>query len=186
MNDENDIFSGQFHKKLLKRNKEAFKRLYEHYKLPLYHLVFAMVKDNEKTADIIQDTFIKVIKNIDQLEDIKRIKYWLFRIAVNLTLNLLKRDQRLSYAGDKITSIADKQVGARFPSDRTERNEELSSLIHVEVARLPLKQRVPFTLKYVEHLKESEIAEILEIPVGTVKSRLSTARNKIKDNLKEL
>lgn len=181
MNDE--ITSEAFSRKLKKRNKEAFRILYEEFKIPLYNLVISLVKDNDRTADIIQDTFIKIIKNIHQLEDIKKIKYWIFRIAVNLSFNALKKDKRLSYAGDELENIVDQSVPHPYSSRQNDDLEELYFWVQQQVVQLPLKHRVVFTLKYMDNFKETEIAEILGIPVGTVKSRLSTARNKIKEKL---
>jgi RNA polymerase sigma-70 factor (ECF subfamily) len=182
-----DLHSPEFHVKLKKRNKEAFHILYEHYKIPLYTLVFSMLKNREKTADIIQDTFIKVIKKIHQLQDIRKLKHWVFRIAVNLTINLMKKEKKFSYAGDDLDSITDKlamedfQLSAGIQEDP----EEQRYLILELVERLPLKQRVVFNLKYVEGFKEAEIADIVDIPTGTVKSRLNIARARVKQWLKE-
>ncbi|MCP4149445.1 MAG: RNA polymerase sigma factor [bacterium] len=181
MNEE--ITTEAFFIKLKKRNKNAFKLLYENFKIPLYHLIYSIIKDKEKTADIIQETFIRVIKSINQLEDVRKIKYWIFRIAVNLTINVIKKDKRFSYAGDNLELIADKMTSDNFKAWKNEDPGEQFHFIHQQVALLPLKQRVVFTLKYVENLKETEISEILNIPVGTVKSRLSVARNKIKSKL---
>ncbi|MCP5104993.1 MAG: RNA polymerase sigma factor [bacterium] len=183
MNDQ--ITSQAFFKKLRKRNKEAFKILYENFKIPLYSVVISIIKDKDKTADIIQDTFIKVIKNIHQLEDITKIKYWIFKIGVNLTINAMKKDKRFSYAvGEELENIAAQRENFHSSARGVENVEELYHAVQRQVALLPLKQRVAFTLKYVDNFKETEIGEILDIPVGTVKSRLSVARNKIKDAIK--
>ena len=185
MNDE--INSEEFFKKLKKRNKDAFHLLYENLKIPLYNLVFSIMKDNDRTADIIQDTFIKVIKNIGQLENVKKIKYWVFRIAINLSINAIKKDKKFSYAGDDLEAIAAQMAPSFFAVKprKAEDVEELYFSIQEQVARLPLKQRLVFTLKYVDNLKEAEISEILNIPLGTVKSRLNVARGKIKDEIKK-
>ncbi len=176
-----DITTEAFFTELKKKDKNAFKILYEEFKVPLYNLVISILKDRDKTADIIQDTFIKVIKNIHQLEDIKKIKYWLFRIAVNLTLNAIKKDKRLSYAGDDLDYILDQVTGNPFRSKEDAGGSELYKAVQEEIRKLPIKQRMAFTLKYEDNFKETEISEILVVPVGTVKSRLSVARNKIKE-----
>lgn len=170
-----------FHRKLQKRNTDAFHLLYEEFKIPLYHLIFSMIKDNEKTADILQDTFIKIIRKIDQLQDFNKLKHWIFRIAVNSTINVLNRDKRLSLPGDDLEILYDRMAVDDFQVLQSEDPEELRALILELVERLPLKQRIVFNLKYVENFKESEIAEILDIPVGTVKSRLNISRNRIKE-----
>ena len=76
MSAKDNIESEEFFKKLKKRNKEAFRLLYEEFKIPLYNVVYSMIRDNEKTADILQDTFIKIIKKIHQLQDIKKVKHF--------------------------------------------------------------------------------------------------------------
>ncbi|MCP5054765.1 MAG: RNA polymerase sigma factor [bacterium] len=177
--------TSQFHQKLKKRNKEAFRLLYEHYKVPLYNIVYSMLKDKDKTADIIQDTFIKVIKKIHQLQDIGKLKHWIFRIAVNLTINLLNRDKRLAMAGDDLENITDKQTMKNFRFTSSDDPDEMRYLVLELVERLPVKQQIVFNLKYIEGFKENEIAEITDIPVGTVKSRLNIARNRLKQWLKE-
>jgi RNA polymerase sigma-70 factor, ECF subfamily len=179
------IDSPEFHNKLKKRNKEAFKILYGRFKIPLYSLIFSMIKDNDKTADIIQDTFIRVIKKIDQLQDIKKLKQWIFRIAVNLTINRLNKDKRFSMAGDNLDTFTDKEAMKDFRVHGEEELEEVRHMILELVERLPLKHQVVFNLKYVEGFKELEIAEVVDIPVGTVKSRLNIARNRLKQWLKE-
>lgn len=178
-----EITTEAFFEKLKKRNKEAFRILYETFKVPLYSLVFSIIKDNDRTADIIQDTFIKVIKSIGTLEDIRKIKYWIFRIAINITMNIIKRDKRLKFAGDGLEDIMNRSMGSHFVSRGDEDRDEMYYAIQQQALQLPLKQRIVFTLKYMDDFKESEIAETLGIPVGTVKSRLSTARAKIKENI---
>jgi len=179
---ETEIYSPQFHAKLRKRNKEAFQILYEEFKIPLYNLVYSMTRNKEKTADVIQDTFIKVIKKIHQLQDPGRLKYWIFRIAVNITINQINKEKRLSLPGDDLQAMVDKtamddfqvkNAGARDP-------EEIRYMILELVEQLPVKQQLVFNLKYIEGFKETEIAEIADVPVGTVKSRLNIARNRIK------
>jgi len=181
MNTSEDIETPEFHRKLLKRNKEAFHVIYEKFKIPVYNIVFSMIKDRDKTADILQDTFIKVIRKIDQLQDIKKLKYWIFRIAVNSTINVLNKDKRLMLPGDDMEVISDKVAMDDFQLSHEEDKEEMHYLILELVDRLPVKQRMVFTLKYMENFKETEIAEILDIPVGTVKSRLNISRNRIKE-----
>jgi len=176
-----DLEPETFFSKLKKRNKDAFHLLYEEYKIPLYNVVFSMIRDNDRTADIIQDTFIRAIRKIHQLQDIKSIKYWLFRIAINLTINMLNKEKKTSLPGDELEVLSDKAAMEDFQVQPPEDPEELRLLIFELAAHLPLKQRLVFNLKYVENLKEAEIAEITNIPVGTVKSRLNIARARIKN-----
>jgi RNA polymerase sigma-70 factor (ECF subfamily) len=119
------------------------------------------------------------------LKNIKKIKYWIFKIAVNLTINVLNKEKKLSLpGGDQLDLISDKQVLDDFQVGESKEDlDELHYFILELVERLPVKQRVVFSMKYVEGFKETEISDILDIPVGTVKSRLNIARNRIKELL---
>ena len=109
----------------------------------------------------------------------------LFRIAVNLTINLLNKEKRYTLAGDDMESITNKVSMEHFKLEESDDTEEMRHMILELVERLPVKQQVVFNLKYIEGFKENEIAEIADIPVGTVKSRLNIARNRVKQWLKE-
>lgn len=170
---DNDLFS-----QLLSRSPDAFKQLYQEYKAPLFNLVYSFLHDRDRTADIIQDTFIQAMKNIRQLEEPHKIKHWLFRIAINLTINFLKRERRIDWAGDALEQILDREMSLNAPEGRDP--GELFYLVSLEISSLPLKQQAPLIMKYMQNMKEAEIAEILDIPAGTVKSRLNAARAAIR------
>jgi len=180
-----DIKNEDFFKKLLKRDKNSFKELYERFKIPLYKIIFSMIKNDEKTADIIQDTFIKAIKNIEQLKNINSIDYWLYRIAINSTLNTINKEKKMLFKGDMIGNISDKKTADTFIKVDNDTKEDNYYLLLELIDELPTKYKLIITLKYIDNLKEVEISEILDIPVGTVKSRLNIARKKLKKLLAE-
>jgi len=184
--DNTHLETPEFFKKLQKRNKDAFHILYQHYKVPLYNLVFSMLRNRDKTADIIQDTFIIIIRKIHQLQNISGLKQWIYRIAVNETLNLMHRERKFSFSGDNLEPAVDKLAMDNFMVSEADVTEARHYILLELVERLPLKQRVVFNLKYVEGFKEPEIAEITDSPVGTVKSRLNMARNRIKEWFKNI
>jgi len=175
-----------FYKKLLKRDKSSFKTLYELFKIPLYKIIFSIVKNEEKTADIIQDTFIKAIRKIDQLKSINSIEYWLYRIAINSSINIIHKNKKLSYSGEMIGHLSDQNTADNFIKTKNNKKKDNYYLLLELIDELPTKYKIIISLKYIDNLKEVEISHILNIPVGTVKSRLNIARNKLRTALTEL
>ena len=180
-----EIKNDAFFKLLIKRDKASFKRLYELFKIPLYKIVNAITKNDEKTADIIQDTFIKAIRKISQLKDIEKIDFWIYKIAINLTLNSIQRDKRIFFTEDRIDSFVDRETADQYVKIESSQSQENYFLLMELIEELPIKFKIIISLKYIENLKEAEISEILDIPVGTVKSRLNIARTRLKKLLHE-
>ncbi len=173
-----EIKTDEFFMKLRKRNKEAFRILYEKFKIPLFNLIYSLTKDKEVTADLIQDTFLKIIRNINQLKSIDKVEFWIYRIATNTTLNYFKKNNRyIGYEFDfENLSNEDSSIDE---IDKMIEDANYNKILDL-IDQLPLKQGLVFSLKYIENLKEKDIAEVLNVPLGTVKSRLNTARNKLK------
>lgn len=178
--------SSEFHLKLKKNNPEAFGTLYEFYHIPVYRLIFSILRDNERTADILQDTFVQAINKIHQLQDSRKLKYWIFRIAINLTINLLNKEKKCFFPGEELEHLTDQHMMAEFQVKESVVGGETKEFLTELVEHLPIKQQIIINLKYVEGFKEIEIAEMVNIPVGTVKSRLNSARHLLKDWLCEL
>jgi len=174
-----DLKTEEFFLKLKKRNKDAFKLLYERFKIPLFSLINSLTRDRDVTADLLQDTFLKIIKNINQLNNINKIEFWIYRIATNTTLNYFKKNNRyVDYDFNfDLVVYEDEKENKRL--DEMIKKADYDEVLRL-IDELPVKQGLVFSLKYIENFKEKEIAEILNIPLGTVKSRLNSAREKLK------
>ena len=162
-------------------NLDAFARLYDKYKGQVYRTALAITRDREAAEDILQDCFLRVHAHMNNLNGEKSIAPWLYRVTVNLCYNWLARGRRQVTFLDEILGHL---IGSRSPSlQRMAETWELRSVILRAIDDLSFDHRVVVLLYYLNDFNLDEIAYILECPVGTIKSRLFYAREKLKRRL---
>jgi RNA polymerase sigma-70 factor (ECF subfamily) len=144
--------------------------LYEHYREPLYAFLFRYTQDEQLSIDLVQDTFIKLQKS-RSFYTVGRVQFktYLFQIAYNSMLTKQKKKQLWVKLLPKLLPTAPPPVSV---------TDKIS--IRVAISLLEEKQRAVILLSYYHDLSSKEIADILQIPVGTVKSRLHTAIKQLK------
>ncbi|MNI02843.1 RNA polymerase sigma factor SigV [compost metagenome] len=147
-------------------HKEAFVRLIKVTEGTMYRVAKSMLHSEEAVADAIQDTILKSYSSITSLREPQFFKTWIIRILINRCHQMLKSDKRLVPMGEWIDSV---EGSAPYESI------ELQDLLN----GLKVDHRVIVTLYYLEDISIKDIAEILQIPAGTVKSRLSAARKQL-------
>lgn len=165
-------------------NQRAFEKLVVKYQKRIYYTVRKMVLDHSDTNDIVQDTFVKVYVNLKRFDEQYPFYPWLHRIAVNTAIN----HQTKAFRRKERVSIEQEEESWQTKSDdknplKTMLDNELKSRVARAVEQLPLEQRAVFVLRTSEGLSYQEISEQLNISVGTVMSRLSRAREKLKQLL---
>jgi RNA polymerase sigma-70 factor (ECF subfamily) len=154
----------------------AFEALIVRYQKPIYNTVLRMVKDPDEAADLTQSVFLKAYEKLSTFDPRFKFFSWLYRIAVNATLNSIshrKRQERL----DEETAVGATSFEEEL--DEAERCRKLEEAI----LRLRAEHRIVIVLRYFQNLSYGEIGQILELPEKTVKSRLFTARQLLKDIL---
>lgn len=155
----------------------AFAELYNQYKNKVFGTAFHFVRNQTLAEDITQEVFISVFQNISGLRNPSAFRTWLYRIAISKINHLLRRE------GTKYRSVPldDLFDSCHRTSDiLTEAlNLEDINALRDEIRNLPDELRLPIILHYYAELRIKEIATILEIPSGTVKSRLHTARSRL-------
>ena len=163
---------------------EAFDELMKRYAASIYRVTYSFVRGHADADDLTQETFIRAYRAIGRFDERFHFYTWARKIAVNLCLNHLKRRGRVRLQplpmadGDtESVDIADPRPGVDDSGLRRD--------LEAALVRLPDDQRAVFVLRVNEELSYSEIAETLNIPVGTVMSRLNRAREKLKELLKE-
>lgn len=162
-------------------NLDAFARLYDKYKGQVYRTALVITRDRDAAEDILQDCFLRVHAHMDRLNGENTIAPWLYRVTVNLCYNWLARSRRQVTFLDEIIGHL---VGSRGPSpQRMAETWELRSVILRAIDDLTFDHRVVVLLYYLNDFNLEEIAYILECPVGTIKSRLYYAREKLKRRL---
>ncbi|PZD77917.1 RNA polymerase sigma factor [Mesonia sp. K7] len=165
------------------KNKEkAFQELVNLYKEPLYWHIRNIVKNHDDTDDVLQNTFIKVFRYIDNFKEESKLYSWLYRIASNESFTFLsKKAKRLKISDEELQE----SLIENLTSDTYFEGKTIQIALQKAINTLPEKQKVVFQMKYFEDLKYQEIAEILEVTEGTAKSNYHHAVQKIKNNLED-
>ena len=165
----------------------AFDRLVGKYQGRIYNLILKICANPDDAAELTQDTFVKIIENIEGFESRSSFYTWAFRIAVNLTLNYRKRKAAIGFSSlDAPAAGADEQVRSALatvllddktptPADVAE-NRELCELVQNALGKLDDEHRTIIVLRDIEGMDYAQIADVLAMELGTVKSRLSRAR----------
>ena len=150
-------------------DKEAFSKLIENVKLKLYKTGMSILRNDDDTCDALQETLISAYQNIKKLEHPEYFSTWIIRIMINKCYDIIKKNKKVTNINDKLKETAD-------PYYEMYVNEsELENVLK----RLDTDLKMVTVLFYYDDLSVTEIAEVLNIPEGTVKSRLSRAREKI-------
>lgn len=156
-------------------DREAFEKIVDEYQRTIFNMVYRMVNNYEDAKDLTQSVFIKAYENIHTYNPAYKFFSWLYRIAVNECLNHNKRRR---------DECLDRDVPTPHGSpEDTVTHRELSDQISKALMAITIPYRTVLVLKHFNDFSYKEISEILEIPVKTVKSRLFTGRQQLKDRL---
>ncbi|MCM4156530.1 RNA polymerase sigma factor [Gramella sp. AN32] len=161
-------------------SQEAFRELIGIYKERLYWHIRNMVKNHEDADDVLQNTFIKVYRNIDKFKGDSKLYSWMYRIATNESITFLNKKARLF----QITSeeLQD-QIINNLESDVYFEGDEIQLKLQKAIATLPARQQQVFNMKYFQELKYREMAEILDTSEGALKASYHIAAKKIEEYL---
>ena len=161
-----------------KNDREAQKLLYQHFYAYGMSICLRYSNDRDEAAGVLNDSFMKVFQNIKQFTIERPFKPWLRRIIINSSINHFKRNMKKG----RITSLEDaEEVSIEESSSSSIGYTEVIDMIQ----KLPLSYRTIFNLYVIEGYKHEEIAEMLGISVGTSKSNLFKAKNKLRKILQE-
>ena len=181
---------------LAKEGREpAFRELVRRYERPVFSLIFRMVRDRETAEDLAQDTFIKVLNNIDRYRPEFKLSNWLFKIANNVTIDHLRRRQLATVSLDgspHAATAAEAQATSLDVESRGQsaleaiESRELGSAIEQAIGKLRPEYRSCILLRHVEGRSYEEIAATLDLPLGTVKTYIHRARHELREALEDL
>lgn len=174
--------------KVLAGDTNSFEMMIIKYQRKLYATIINIVKDADLAQDIVQEAFMKSFEKLDSLRNRNQFYPWLKRIAINCAFLTFEKNKRMV---DVFSKNDDEDKGDDFFDRITDGvtpeedllNDELKRYVRNFVDALPAKLRVVIILREVEDMSYEEIAEMLQIPVGTVRSRLFNARQYIKQRL---
>ncbi len=173
----------------------AYRELIRRYERPLFSLLYRMVRDRELAEDLAQETFVKALNAIESYRPEFKFSSWIFKIANNAAIDHLRRREldTLSLEGSPQAETPEAieatalQIGNRqeSPLDEVEARE-LGGQIETAIAQLRPEYRSCILLRHVEGRAYEEIAEILNLPLGTVKTYIHRARNELRQALAHL
>lgn len=163
---------------------DAFNQIVDMHQRPMYNLAIRMLGDAHAAEDAIQDAFVSAFRNIGRFKD-GNLKSWLFTIAANRCRDILRaRTARPAESLDAEDTTLDPPSRTESPEDYAIRRE-MGRSIQQALASLPHDQRLAVVLIDVQGLAYEEAAEVMGTNVGTVKSRLSRGRGRVRDLLRE-
>ena len=165
-------------------DKNAFKTLIDNYQRLVAHIVFRMVTHEADREDICQDIFLKVYRNISGFRHESKVSTWIAAIAYNTCLNHLQK-KKVALFDDHTReneTLDDVSFGGDLPDSLFE-DKAKAELLQSEIKTLDVRYRTILTLYHLDEMSYAEIAKIMKLPEGTVKSYLFRARKCLKEKL---
>ena len=162
--------------------EKAFKELISLYKERLYWHVRKIVISHDDTDDVLQNTFIKIYKNIGKFKQESKLFSWMYRIATNEAITFINKRNK-----ERKVDISEvqEQIVSTLESDIYFSGEEVQEILQKAIASLPQKQQLVFNMKYFDNIKYTQISEILGTSVGALKASYFHAVKKIESYIKK-
>ncbi len=173
----NQISDKEVIERVLKGNHELFGVIIKRYEKPVAATIKGMLGDCPEAEEIGQDTFIRCFQSLNRFRGESTLKTYLIRIALNLSLNEIKKRKRMI---GKTIRMEDSNLSLDGFEDKVHEQSELRDLIMKALNRLESKQRSVLVLRIIEGFSTIETSQILKVPVGTVLSRLSRAQENMR------
>ncbi len=168
----------------IRDEREDFGRLVEEHSRSLYRTAYRMTGNSADADDVVQETFLRAYRYRDRFDSLDAATPWLFRIASNYAVDLLRRRGR--WKQSEIDEATSPLSSAAPGPDRMLRSDEISRKVQERMAALTPNERVAFTLRHYEGMPLKEIAEIMEIRVNAVKNHVFRAVRKMRAGLEPL
>ena len=175
-----------------KGSEKAYRELLGRYQRPVFSLVYRMVRDREQAEDLAQETFVRVFNNLERYDPAYKFSSWIFKIATNLTIDWMRRKEvpTVSIDGSRYATSSDEIEASTItveskdenPEERLE-SKELGAEIEQAIGRLRPEYRQAIILRHIEDKPYEEIAQIMALPLGTVKTYIHRGRGELKEML---
>ncbi len=185
--DESELIKG-----IQMADQQAFRTLVESYQKMVVNTCLGIVHNQSDAEDLAQEVFLEVFRNADQFRGDARLSTWLYRIAVNRSLNFMRANRRKRFW----QSIEETFSGGRNHSreisenrsdqpDNDIKDQQRRDMLHKAIDNLPERQRIAFTLNKYEDLSYLQVAEIMQLSVASVESLIHRAKKNLQDQLYE-
>lgn len=172
----------------LRGDERAAGEVVRRYEKPVFSLIFRMVRDRELAEDLAQESFVRTLNNLRRYDPEYKFSSWLFKIAYNLTIDHLRKREldtvSIQGAPDAVTSDAQAATSIALESEGERPDEllvarELGGEIEAAIDALRPEYRTAILLRHIEGRAYDEIAEIMDVPLGTVKTYIHRARKEL-------
>lgn len=188
----NALPDGELIRRAQRGEREAFEAVYERYHSRLYRLLYGMLGNPADAADLTQEAFVRAYDKLDQLQSDGHMYGWLRRTAVNLGIDMIRRRQTVRFesldqpfeneeGGSMAMEVEDQSAS---PLEELE-SKTLQAAVLEAMATLTPDHRAVVAMHYLEDMSVDDVAKLLEVPPGTVKSRLSRARDAMRRYLSD-
>lgn len=180
-------------KELLMRAKSgdeaAFEEIVKMYQQKICSTIFFMVKNENIVEDLAQEVFIKIYRNIGKFNEESSLYTWIYRITMNTCIDQIKKEKRFTYI-NPVIETEDGEMEVQYEDETQKLDEILEEKIRREklikaIKKLPAEQRALIVLRDVRQFKYMEIAEMLKLNLGTVKSKINRSRQALKEILEQ-
>ena len=168
-------------RRLQRGDLEALGVLFKHHKQLVYRTALAVTRDEHAAEDILQECFVRLFTYATSIDADRPLKPWLYRVTVNLSYDWSSK--RVAQPLDDILDWISNLAGAFPAPDHKAEEQETMKMVREVVAELPPLHRAVVVLFYMENLSINEVSQVLDLPIGTVKSRLHYARGRLREML---
>jgi len=163
-------------------DQAAFEQLVCLHQRYVFNVAYRVLDDYAEAEDVAQEAFVRAWRGLSGFRGEAKFTTWIYRIVTNLCLNRLPKLQRELQRTDPLDEMPDHTT----PSPSAAFDEQAQrAFLHAELNRLPAKYRLVLTLRYLEHLSYKEIADVLDVPMGTVKTHIHRARSALAERARQ-
>ncbi|MFP8488423.1 RNA polymerase sigma factor [Gracilimonas sp. Q87] len=161
--------------------EDSYSKLVDKYQKPLYFHIRKMIKEVELVDDLVQEVFMKAFHNLNSYSNEYAFSTWIYRIATNHTIDYLRKKKLQTLSIDQPYKTKDGDMEMQLPdesfsTDQPVMKKERKAIVQDAIDNLPKKYRLVIEMRHMEEKTYQEIAEILELPLGTVKAHIFRAR----------
>ncbi|RSK25592.1 RNA polymerase sigma factor SigW [Bacillus sp. HMF5848] len=178
-------------KQVIKGDQEAFADIVEMYKDKVFYICYRMLGNRHEAEDIAQEAFVRAYVNINSYNMNHKFSTWLYRIATNLSIDRLRKKKPDFYLDAEVDGTEGLNLYSQIATNDDGPEEEVEQIelkqtVEDAIMRLPEKYKSVIVLKYIEELSLKEISDILDLPIGTVKTRIHRGREALRGLLRNV
>jgi len=160
------------------KDQENYREVVKRYEHKLYRYIVYLIKDKDKSKDVLQNTFLKAFINLRGFNQKRKFSSWIYRIAHNEAINEIKKHRKEILSTKK--DLVERRVTSKENIYKDITDKETQTIVRKHLEKLPLKYKEPLILYYLEEKTYREISDILRISVGGVGTRINRAKNLMK------